>query len=54
MTSKIIAFLTLLMLASVFAGSQTPSSSPRITDLFSPDEVKKAGLQSSMLTKSPL
>lgn len=44
MTRKTVPFLALLMLVSVFAGGQTPSSSPRITDLFSPDEAKKSGL----------
>jgi hypothetical protein len=42
MTTKV-PFLTLLMLVSVFGG-QTPSTSPKITDLFSAEETKRAGL----------
>ena len=38
------AFLALLTLASIFASGQTPTSVPKITDLFSKDEIKKAGL----------
>ena len=37
-------FLAILMLVALIAGGQTPSSSPKITDLFSPDEIKKSGL----------
>jgi len=39
-----IAFLALLTLASIFASGQTPTNVPKITDLFSAEETKKAGL----------